>query len=564
MTNRTLRGADAVLLSIIQEGEDTIFGYPGGSIMPVYDSLYYMRDKLKHVLSRHEQGAIHEAQAYAQTTGRPGVCMVTSGPGATNTVTGIANANLDSVPLILITAQVGSSFLGTDFFQECDVFGLSMPIAKWSVQVTRAEDIAKAMAQAFYVARTGRPGVVVVDITKDALTSEVEFKYEKAPILRSYAPYPEINLDSIKLAAQTINQAKKPLILLGHGVLISNASKIVEEFVNKSGIPFAMTLMGLSSLPSDHPLCVGMLGMHGNYSANVLTNQADVIIAIGMRFSDRVTGIIKGYAPNAKIIHIEIDKAEIDKNIETTIAIHSDLKVALNNLLNYINEKTYPEWINEFRKLDQLEYNEVFKKDCLSDADIIQPGEPVHLISQKTQGNAYVITDVGQNQMVAARYYKFKHPGTLITSGGLGTMGFGLPAAVGCAVAQKDKHVILFTGDGGFQMNEQELGTIIQEQIPVKIVILNNGVLGMVRQWQNMFNGQRYSETDLINPDFVKLADAYGIKAKRVEKREELESAIDEMLNSKEAYLLDIYVDKDMKVFPFVAPGSAVDQMRLK
>ncbi len=556
-------GAEAVVQSLIQEGQDTIFGYPGGAVIPLYDRLYMNQDKIHHILSRHEQAAVHEAQAYAQVTGKVGVCVVTSGPGATNAITGIANANMDSVPLVVITGQVGSAFLGTDAFQETDVFGLSMPIAKWSCQITRAEDIAESMAKAFYIAVSGRPGVVVIEITKNALVTETEFVYKKAPVLRSYAPYPEIDQESIAVAAELINSAEKPMILVGHGVLISHAEKAVRELIEKTGIPFGMTLMGLTSIPNDHPLCVGMLGMHGSYASNILTNQADLIIAIGMRFSDRVTGRLNAYGTRAKVIHIEIDKSEIDKNVNTDVAIHADLKTAISYLTPMVDKKSHKQWKAEFDKLYNMEYEQVIKKDTRSTAPIIQPGEPVDIISRKTQGQAIVCTDVGQNQMVAARYYSFKNPNSLLTSGGLGTMGFGLPAAVGAAIAQNDVPVILFTGDGGFQMNEQEMGTIIQEHLPVKIVILNNSVLGMVRQWQNMFNGKRYSQTDLVNPDFVTLASAYGIKGRKVEARADLESAIDEMLAFDGPYLLDIIVDKDMKVMPFIAPGSAVDEMKL-
>ena len=567
-----ITGADAVLESLIEEGQDTVFGYPGGAVIPLYDSLFNKRDKIHHILARHEQAAVHEAQAYAQVTGKPGVCFVTSGPGATNAVTGIANANMDSVPLVVITGQVISAFLGTDAFQETDVFGLSMPIAKWSAQITRAEDIAETMAKAFYIAVSGRPGVVVLEITKNALTAKTDFVYKKAPVIRSYIPYPEIQDGAVDKAAEMINAAEKPLILIGHGVLIARAEKIVREFVEKTGIPFGTTLMGLSALPSDHPLNVGMLGMHGSYASNMLTNKADLIVAIGMRFSDRVTGRTADYAKKAKVIHIEIDKSEIDKVVPADLSVNGDLKSALSYLMPRIEKKSYNLWRREFDKYYQMELEQVIRKDLQSSSPLIQMGEAVDLVSKKTAGNAIVVTDVGQNQMVAARYYKFKHPDTFLTSGGLGTMGFGLPAAVGAAVAQKFmpesnplKHfpVVLFTGDGGFQMNEQELGTIIQEKVPVKIVILNNSVLGMVRQWQNMFNGKRYSETDLVNPDFVTLAKAYGIRARKVSVREELEGAVDEMLSSEGAYLLEIEVDKDMKVMPFIAPGSAVDEMKL-
>jgi acetolactate synthase-1/2/3 large subunit len=565
-------GADAVLESLIEEGQDTVFGYPGGAVIPLYDSLYNKRDKIHHILARHEQAAVHEAQAYAQVTGKPGVCFVTSGPGATNAITGIANANMDSVPLVVITGQVGSAFLGTDAFQETDVFGLSMPIAKWSAQITRAEDIAETMAKAFYIAVSGRPGVVVLEITKNALTSKTDFVYKKAPVIRSYVPYPDIPNEVIDKAAEMINEAEKPLILIGHGVLIARAEKIVREFIEKTGIPFGSTLMGLSAIPSDHPLNVGMLGMHGSYASNMLTNKAGLIIAIGMRFSDRVTGRTPDYAKKAKILHIEIDKSEIDKNVATDLSVNGDLKSALSYLIPRLEKKSYNRWRKEFDKYFQMEQEQVIKKDLHPETLLIQMGEVVEMISRKTAGDAIVVTDVGQNQMVAARYYKFKHPDSFLTSGGLGTMGFGLPAAVGAAVAQKfmpesnplkKLPVILFTGDGGFQMNEQELGTIIQERVPVKTVILNNSVLGMVRQWQNMFNGKRYSETDLVNPDFVTLAKAYGIKAQKVEYRENLEAAIDEMLNHDGAYILEIDVDKDMKVMPFIAPGSAVDEMKL-
>ncbi len=560
-------GSEAVVKSLLAEGVDTIFGYPGGAVIPLYDSLYdYINDgKIRHILARHEQAAAHEAQAYSQITNKVGVCIVTSGPGATNTITGIANANMDSVPMVVITGQVGSGFLGADAFQETDVLGLSMPIAKWSAQITSADDIASTIAKAFYIAVTGRPGVVVLEITKNALTTQTtkEFEYKAAPVIRSYAPYPKIKDDDIDKAVKMINEAERPLLLLGHGVLIAHAEKMLTEFIEKSGIPFGSTLMGLSALPSNHPLNVGMLGMHGSYAVNKLTNKADLIIAIGMRFSDRVTGLLSGYAKHAKVLHIEIDKSEIDKNVKTALSIHGDLKSALDYITPRIEKKSYKSWLDEFKKYYNQELAQVINKDTDGSAELIQMGEPVAMISRKTDGNAIVVTDVGQNQMIAARYYKFKYPNTFLTSGGLGTMGFGLPAAVGAAIAQKERPVILFTGDGGFQMNEQELGTIMQEQIPVKIVILDNSVLGMVRQWQTMLQNKRYSATDLVNPDFVKLAEAYSIKARHVVSRVELEPAIDEMLSHDGPYVLTIDVDKDMKVMPFIKPGSTVDNITL-
>lgn len=561
-------GSEAVVKSLLAEGVDTIFGYPGGAVIPLYDSLYdYINQgQIRHILARHEQAAAHEAQAYSQITNKVGVCIVTSGPGATNTITGIANANMDSVPMVVITGQVGSGFLGTDAFQETDVLGLSMPIAKWSAQITSADDIAATIAKAFYIAVTGRPGVVVLEITKNALVTQTtkDFEYKSAPVIRSYAPYPKIKDDDIDAAVNMINEAQRPLLLVGHGVLIAHAEKKLTEFIEKSGIPFGSTLMGLTALPSNHPLNVGMLGMHGSYAVNKLTNKADLIIAIGMRFSDRVTGRLDGYAKKTKVIHIEIDKSEIDKNVHADLAIHGDLKSALDYIIPRIEKKTYNNWRKEFNTFYNQEMRQVIERDTRPVEPLIQMGEPVAMISQKTDGNAIVVTDVGQNQMIAARYYKFKYPNTFLTSGGLGTMGFGLPAAVGAAIAQKERPVILFTGDGGFQMNEQELGTIMQEQILVKIVILNNNVLGMVRQWQTMLQNKRYSATDLVNPDFVKLAEAYSIKARHVESRADLEPAIDEMLTFDGPYLLTIDVDKDMKVMPFIKPGKAVDDIVLE
>ena len=563
-TKKKVSGSEAVINALLAEGVDTVFGYPGGAIMPLYDALYIHADKIRHILVRHEQGASHAAQAYSQVTDKVGVCMSTSGPGATNLITGIANANIDSVPMVVITAQVISPLLGTDAFQETDIVGLSMPITKWNRQVTKAEDIAETLAKAFYIAVSGRPGVVHIDITKDALINETEFSYVKSPVIRSYNPYPEINETEINEAAELINNAKQPLLLVGHGVLIARAEKEFAELAEKANIPVASTLLGLSAFSSNHELFVGMLGMHGNYAPNILTNQADVIIAAGMRFDDRVTGRLNDYAKQAKIIHIEIDPAEINKNVPVDIGINADLKAVLTALNPKIKKQTHPEWQQQFKDLYKEEFEAVIKHDCTPETDKIKMSEVVHQISEKTKGDAIIVTDVGQHQMIAARYYKYSEPNSLITSGGLGTMGFGLPAAMGAALARPDKQVIMFVGDGGMQMTIQELGTIMQDKIPVKIVILNNYFLGMVRQWQEMFFEKRYAETNIDSPDFVKIAEGYKIKGKQVSERDNLSEAIEEMLASKESYLLEVIVEKESNVFPMIAPGASVDEIRLK
>jgi acetolactate synthase-1/2/3 large subunit len=558
-----ITGADAILRSLIEEGVTTIFGYPGGAIMPVYDSLLDYEDKLSHYLTRHEQGAAHAAQAYAMVTGKPGVCFATSGPGATNLITGIANAFLDSVPTVFITAQVVSTLIGTDAFQETDILGVSMPVTKWNCQVKRAEDIPETIARAFYIATTGRPGPVLIDITKDAQQNKLDFKYKKCTYLRSYNPQIPLNTKAIDSAAILINHAERPLILAGHGVLLSGAEKELREFAEKTGIPVAVTLLGLSCFPSGHRLYAGFLGMHGNYAPNMLTNEADLIIAIGMRFDDRVTGNLKKYAKQARIIHIEIDEAEINKNVQVDVEIHNDAKEALKYLIPLVKQKSYELWIREFRIHDKTEYDKVIKSEVKPESGEIRMGEVVKLVSELTNGDAIVVTDVGQNQMVAARYFKFTEPNSLVTSGGMGTMGFGLPAAIGAKLGRPDKQVISFIGDGGFQMTLQELGTMLQYKIPAKIVILNNNYLGMVRQWQDMFFDKRYASTELVNPDFVTIAKAYSIPSKKVSKREDLKKSLETMLTAKGPYVLEITIEKEANVFPMIAPGASVSEVTL-
>lgn len=558
-----ITGAEALLRCLIEEGVDTIFGYPGGAIMPVYDKLLDYEDKLKHILTRHEQGAAHAAQAYAMVTGKPGICFATSGPGATNLITGIANAYLDSVPVVFITAQVVSGLIGTDAFQETDILGVSMPVTKWNCQVKKSEDIPDTIAKAFYIATTGRPGPVLVDITKDAQLEKLSFKYKKCTYLRSYNPHIPLNKGALESAAIMINHAEKPLILAGHGVLISGAEKELMEFAEKTGIPVAVTLLGLSSFPSGHRLYTGFLGMHGNYGPNLLTNEADLIIAIGMRFDDRVTGNLKKYAKQARIIHIEIDEAEINKNVIVDLEIHNDAKEALSYLIPMVEQKSYPSWVREFRICDKTEYEKVIKSETKPEKGEIRMGEVVRMVSELTNGDAVVVTDVGQNQMTAARYFKFTEPNSLVTSGGMGTMGFGLPASVGAKIGRPEKQVVAFIGDGGFQMTIQEMGTILHYKIPVKIIILNNGYLGMVRQWQEMFFNKRYASTELVNPDFVTIAKGFSIPGKIVSDRKELKSALEEMLAAKGPYLLDIIIEKEGNVLPMIEPGASVSEVTL-
>ena len=559
----TVSGAEALLRCLVEEGVDTIFGYPGGAIMPVYDRLLDYEDKLKHYLTRHEQGAAHAAQAYAMVTGKTGVCFATSGPGATNLITGIANAYLDSVPLVFITAQVVSNLIGTDAFQETDILGVSMPVIKWNSQVKKSEDIPETIAKAFYIAKTGRPGPVLIDITKDAQIEKLNFKYKKCNYIRSYNPIIPLHTRAIESAAIMINHAEKPLILAGHGVLLSGAENVLLKFAEKTGIPVALTLLGLSAFPSGHRLYAGYLGMHGNYAPNVLTNEADLIIAIGMRFDDRVTGNLKKYAKNARIIHIEIDEAEINKNVIVDLEINNDAKEVLTNLIPIVKEKSYEKWIREFRIHDKTEYEKVIKEETRPENGSLKMGEVIRLVSELTKGDAIIVTDVGQNQMSVARYYRFTEPNSLVTSGGMGTRGFGLPAAVGAKIGKPGKQVITFLGDGGFQMTIQELGTILHYKIPVKIIVLNNSFLGMVRQWQDMFFSKRYASTEMINPDFVTIAKGYNIPAKCISERKDLKQSIEEMLESDGPYMLEIKIDKEANVLPMVEPGASVSEITL-
>lgn len=559
-----ITGSEAVLQCLLAEGVDTIFGYPGGAIMPIYDELYKYMDKLNHILVRHEQGAAHAAQGYARVNGKTGVCFATSGPGATNLITGIADAQIDSTPMVAITGQVASHLLGTDAFQETDVVGISMPVTKWNYQVTKAEEIPYAIARAFYIANTGRPGPVLIDITKDAQFAEFDFEYEKCTKIRSYHPFPVLEEPKVEEAAKLINQAKKPMMLVGHGVLISQAQSELLAFAEKTGIPMASTLLGLSAVPNKHPLYVGMLGMHGNYGPNVKTNECDLLIAVGMRFDDRVTGDLNTYAKQAKVIHIEIDPAEVDKNVKTDVAIVSDAKAALIALNKHVNNNSHEAWLEEFRTCDDIEFEKVGSKDLHSTKDDIKMAEVIKAISDKTKGEAIIVTDVGQHQMVASRYYDFADTRCNVTSGGLGTMGFALPAAMGAKLGRTEKEVIAIIGDGGFQMTIQELGTIFQSKIGVKILILNNNFLGMVRQWQELFFDSRYSFTEMTNPDFQLLSKGYGIPCNKVENRKELDVAIDVFLEHEGPYLLEVCVEKEGNVFPMVPTGASVSDIKLE
>ena len=559
-----MSGSKAILESFLKENVKVIFGYPGGAIMPFYDALYHYEKKIRHILVRHEQGASHAAEGYARITGEPGVCVVTSGPGATNLVTGIADAMMDSVPLVCVTGQVAKAYLGTDAFQETDVMGVTAPITKWNYQVTDAFEIADVLAKAFYIARSGRPGPVVVDITKNAQFESCDFRYPKKINLPGYVVPQKGDEIVCKEAAQLINSARKPYVLIGHGVLISKAQAELKQFLEKGGVPAASTLHGLSALPTSHPNYVGMLGMHGNYAPNVLTNEADVIIAVGMRFDDRVTGRLKDYATKAKVIHIDIDPAEMNKNVPVAIELVGDAKLVLREITKHLKRKNRRSWFGEFKSYAKKEYEKVTKKEFAPTTPKVKMAEAIDMLSKKTKGKAVIVADVGQHQMIAARFYRFADTNSYITSGGAGTMGFGVPAAMGAKVAAPKRQVIAVVGDGRFQMTLQELGTIAQEKLPVKIVILNNNYLGMVRQWQQMFFEKRYSFTYLKNPDFIAIAKGFGIKAEKVEKREQVSKALDRMLKSDNPYLLDIAVETEHNVFPMVPTGASVTEIRLE
>lgn len=563
MSNLPISGAEAVIRSLLAENVTTIFGYPGGAIMPIYDALYDFKEDVNHILVRHEQGAIHAAQGFARACGKTGVVFATSGPGATNLITGLADALIDSTPVVCITGQVASHLLGTDAFQETDVIGISMPVTKWNIQVTKAADIPAALARAFYIASTGRPGPVLVDITKDAQFGKLDFHYEKCSSVRSYVPLPKTDFALLEKAVEIINQAERPYLLIGQGILLSEAENELLAFVKKSGIPVASTLLGLGAFPADHPKYVGYLGMHGNYAPNILTNECDVLIAIGMRFDDRVTGDVSRYAKQATIIHIDIDKSELNKIVKTDLAIHADAKEALHFMSNLILQKSHEDWLQAFRKLEQEEVQEVILDAVNPKGHELKMSEVVHLISETTKGDAIIVTDVGQHQMITSRYFKYQLPNSNITSGGLGTMGFALPAAIGAKLGMPQKEVIAIIGDGGFQMTIQELGTILQAEIAVKIVILNNNFLGMVRQWQQLFFDKRYSFTDIKNPNFLKIAEGYGIKGQKVTQREELQDGLNTLLASKESYLLEVMVEQEENVFPMLPTGASVSEIIL-
>jgi len=563
---KVVSGSEALILSLIEEGVDTIFGYPGGAIMPIYDALFHYRHALNHILVRHEQGATHAAEGYAQMAGKPGVCFATSGPGATNLITGIADAMLDSVPIVCITGQVPEKFLGTDAFQETDVMSLAMPITKWCYQIADADEIPYIIAKAFYIARSGRPGPVLIDITKCAQFAEMKqpFRYEKRRQIKGYKPACKPREKDIIKAAELINQAQRPFIFVGHGILISHAQEEITAFSEKTGIPVASTLLGLSAFPTDHPNYVGMLGMHGNYGPNKLTNQADIIIAVGMRFDDRVTGNLDTYAKQAQIIHIDIDHAEIGKNVEPAVGMIADAKEALQALLPVVHEKRHDLWRQEFDKYMDQEYDKVIRHDFTAQGEQVKMGEVIRRLSEKTKGEAVIVADVGQHQMSAARYSKFRRSDSWLTSGGLGTMGYALPASFGAKMGAPDREVVAVIGDGCFQMTIQELGTIAQSGLAVKIIVMNNNYLGMVRQWQELFFDTRYSFVELQNPDFITIAKGFGIPGHRCTHADDLDSSLDTLINTPGAYLLEVVVEKEGNIFPMMPSGSGVDDIRLE
>ena len=559
-----ITGAEAVIRCLLAEGVDLIYGYPGGAIMPVYDELYKFQDQLNHVLTRHEQGATHAAQGFARTSGKVGVAIATSGPGATNLVTGIADAQIDSTPMVCITGQVASHLLGSDAFQETDIIGLSTPVTKWNYQITKASEIPEIFAKAFYVAKSGRPGPVLIDITKDAQFNSFDFSYKKCLGVRSYKPVPELDLDAVTQAAELINNAEKPFIVWGQGVILGRAEQEFKDFVEKSGIPAAWTILGLSALATSHPQNVGMVGMHGNYGPNILTNECDLLIAIGMRFDDRVTGDLNTYAKQAKVIHFEIDPAEVDKNVKADLPVLGNCKESLKVLLPLVEKKSHPKWMQRFDDLMKIEIKEVIDKDLRPKKEGLSMGEVIVSINKYTKGDAVIVTDVGQHQMVACRYAKFIRSKSNVTSGGLGTMGFALPAALGAKMGAPEREVVAVIGDGGYQMTIQELGTIFQTQAAVKIVVLNNDFLGMVRQWQQLFFDKRYASTEMVNPDFVTIAKGYFLDAKRVDKRKNLDAAVAEMIASDKPYFLEVCVEKEDNVFPMIPTGASVSDIRLK
>ena len=561
---KRISGAEAIIHCLLAEGVDLIYGYPGGAIMPLYDELYKFQDKLTHILTRHEQGATHAAQGYARVTGKVGVAVATSGPGATNLITGIADAQIDSTPMVCITGQVARHLLGSDAFQETDIIGISTPVTKWNCQVTKASEIPEVLAKAFYIARSGRPGPVLVDITKNAQIDEFDFSYEHCTGVRSYKPYPKPDIKAIEDAANLINAAKKPFIVFGQGVILGQAEEQLKSLVEKAGIPAAWTILGLSAMDTEHPLNVGMVGMHGNYGPNLLTNECDVLIAIGMRFDDRVTGSLDTYAKQAKIIHFDIDPAEINKNVKADVAVLGDSKVTLDLLLPMIKNNTHESWHNEFKKKYKIEFEQIIKNDVYPTKDKLTMAEVIEEINIASGHKAIIVSDVGQHQMIACRYAKFKQTKSNVTSGGLGTMGFALPAAIGAKMGATDREVVAIIGDGGYQMTIQELGTIFQNKTPVKIVVLNNDHLGMVRQWQELFFESRYASTVMVNPDFVKIAEGYHIESKRISERKDLKATIKEMLASKDAYFLEVKVEKEDNVFPMIPSGASVSDIRLK